>query len=127
MSLINALISPLKTFQDNRARKNELVELRHQKTIEGVQKAEASEFQADMVRTEGLKGTWKDEYVLILLSIPVIMCFVPGYDGYVLAGFIALDATPTWFQYMIISVFSVSAGVPLASKTVGTVKSIMGK
>ena len=42
---------------------------------------------------------WKDEYLLIILSIPVIMCFIPGLDVYVFAGFKALDQTPEWYKW----------------------------
>jgi len=44
---------------------------------------------------------WKDEYLLILFSIPLIMCFVPGWDKYVVLGFQALDGTPDWYQWAI--------------------------
>ena len=44
---------------------------------------------------------WKDEYLLILFSIPLVMCFIPGYDQYVINGFIALQGCPEWYQWSI--------------------------
>lgn len=45
---------------------------------------------------------WKDEFLLLLFSIPLVMCFVPGMDVYVFAGFEALKGTPDWYQYSIL-------------------------
>ena len=43
---------------------------------------------------------WKDEWFTLLLSIPMIMCFIPGGAQYVKAGFEALsESTPEWYQY----------------------------
>lgn len=126
-----ALVAPISNLieahQDNKAREKEIQSAEHLKRLEGIQNSEASEFQADSERAKGLPDSWKDEFVLIILSIPLILCFIPGMDIYVTAGFKSLEETPNWFQYLFISVYSVSAGVPLANKTVGTFKSIMGK
>lgn len=50
---------------------------------------------------------WKDEWWTLILSIPMIMCFIPGLVDYVQAGFKALNETPDWYQY--------SVGVAIAS------------
>lgn len=43
---------------------------------------------------------WKDEWFTIILSIPMIMCFIPGMDGYVSAGFKAINENvPEWYQW----------------------------
>ena len=44
----------------------------------------------------------KDDYLLLLFSIPLVLCFIPGYDVYVNAGFEALKKTPQWYQYSIL-------------------------
>jgi hypothetical protein len=54
---------------------------------------------------------WKDEYVLILLSIPLVLSFVPATVGYVLAGFAALAQTPAWYQLLITAVFFAVYGI----------------
>ena len=125
-TLLGAVSEPIKTYQKNKARKEELEAIAHGKRVERAQATEAKEFDADIERTKGLQNSWKDEFVLLVLSIPVIMCFIPGYDVYVTAGFTALETTPTWFQYLVVAVYSVSAGVPMANKTVNTIQSIVG-
>ena len=44
---------------------------------------------------------WKDEYFTIILSIPAVMCFIPGMVEYVVAGFAALRGCPGWYQWML--------------------------
>lgn len=44
---------------------------------------------------------WKDEYWTIVLSIPMIMCFIPGLVTYVERGFMVLQQTPLWYRYVV--------------------------
>ena len=71
--------------------------------------------QAADVAWENLSITnsgWKDEWFTILLSIPMVMCFVPGLDVYVEAGFNALNAsTPEWYQWAFLVAVGSSFGV----------------
>lgn len=54
---------------------------------------------------------WKDEWVLILMSIPMVMSFIPPMTQYVVAGFIALDGTPDWYQWLIMLIFTAIYGI----------------
>ena len=56
----------------------------------------------DKINTENMATSWKDEYLLLLFSIPVVMCFIPGLDIYVTKGFTALNGTPTWYQVIFV-------------------------
>jgi len=42
---------------------------------------------------------WKDEWFTVILSIPAIMCFIPGLADYVTRGFNALSACPEWYKW----------------------------
>jgi len=54
---------------------------------------------------------WRDEWFTLLLSVPVVLCFIPGGDVYVQAGFEALDtSTPDWFQYSFLVAVASSFG-----------------
>jgi hypothetical protein len=131
MAFWAALISPLtglaNTFIKGRQQKAERKDARHLKEIEGIQASEASEYAADAARAESLQGSWKDEYITLIISIPVVLCFLgPDYAQMATDGFTALSATPEWFQWLVLAVFSVGAGVPLVGKTVKTISSIKG-
>ena len=47
------------------------------------------------------KSGWKDEFFTIVLSIPAILCFVPGMVEYVRSGFDVLNGMPDWYQWML--------------------------
>lgn len=53
---------------------------------------------------------WKDEYLTILLSIPIVMCFIPYLNSYVFAGFAALDKCPEWYKWCFMIVVASSFG-----------------
>lgn len=71
--------------------------------------------QAADVAWENLSITnsgWKDEWFTLLLSIPIIMCFIPGGAQYVQAGFSALnESTPEWYQWAFLVAVGSSFGV----------------
>jgi len=56
---------------------------------------------------------WKDEWVLIILSIPMILAFIPYTVKYVEAGFIALDGTPLWYRTTVMTIYLATFGIRL--------------
>lgn len=54
---------------------------------------------------------WKDEYVLVLLSIPLVLVFIPPMAPYVLTGFSVLGQCPGWYQLLTCSVFAATYGI----------------
>lgn len=57
------------------------------------------------------QASWKDEFWTIVLSIPAIMAFIPGMDGVVVNGFLALGGTPVWYQTMLTVAIGSAFGV----------------
>lgn len=53
---------------------------------------------------------WKDEWFTIVLSIPLVMSFVPGLEYYVMSGFNVLSGTPEWYQWALMVAISASFG-----------------
>ncbi len=68
--------------------------------------------QADIAweNTSITNSGWKDEWFTVILSIPAILCFVPGLADYVTQGFVALRATPEWYQWSFLVAVSSSFG-----------------
>lgn len=56
------------------------------------------EHEWDMEAARQAARSWKDEWFTFLLSIPLIICFVPGGAPYALAGFAAADQAPDWYK-----------------------------
>ena len=68
-----------------------------------------ADWEAIMARNSG--GSWKDEWLTILFSIPMILCFFPSTVGYVSAGFTALDQMPSWYQYTLSVIAETHSGL----------------
>ncbi len=60
--------------------------------------------------------SWKDEYTLLVVSIPLVMAFIPGMDGYVAAGFASFAQTPLWYQVMVQALFYATYGIRAFNK-----------
>ena len=60
------------------------------------------------------KSGWKDEFFTLVLSVPAILCFVPGCVVYVRDGFAALSTMPGWYQWA----FSIAVGSAFGYKKI---------
>lgn len=87
----------------------ELEKLRHSKQIELIQTGQKLDnaWELEQIKNSG----WKDEFVLLLLSIPLVMSFIPEMQPYVVEGFAALSTTPEWYQWLILAVFTAVYGI----------------
>jgi hypothetical protein len=94
---------------------------------EGKTEARAQEGKADVEATKLMGGSWKDEYLLILFSLPLIGMFsspfvdlfIQIYAGAYEKGDLLsassqalanLDAAPTWYVNIIVMMTAVSFG-----------------
>jgi hypothetical protein len=55
--------------------------------------------------------SWKDEYTLLVTSLPAVLCFVPGGAQYVHRGFQALSEAPIWYTTVLLSMFLATVGI----------------
>ena len=65
----------------------------------------------ERIMAEGAKSSWKDEWFVIVLSIPLILAFIPGAEGWVDRGFEQLNKAPDWYFYSLGIAISASFGV----------------
>ena len=65
----------------------------------------------DLESMRGSQNSWKDEYLTLVLSIPLILCFIPGMEEVVKNGFQQLDSIPDWYKASFAVVVSASFGV----------------
>jgi hypothetical protein len=93
--------------QQERAIKQALTE-RQLKLIEQGLHADM-QWELEMARQAA--SSWKDEYTLLVVSIPAVMAFVPGLSDYVATGFVALAQTPGWYQLMLVTIFFATYGI----------------
>ncbi len=65
----------------------------------------------ERIMAENSGSSWKDEFFVIVLSIPLILAFVPGAEGIVDRGFEQLHKAPDWYFYSLGIAISASFGV----------------
>lgn len=92
----------------------ELEVLRGKRAYEEAKSRRASEsegrdadWELESIRNSG----WKDEWVLIVLSIPMICVFVPGLQGYIATGFDQLQTTPDWYRWLVGIIYAATFGI----------------
>jgi hypothetical protein len=90
--------------------------------IEGKQKKQAAtddraaeiirqEGNWDNIMAQGAANSWKDEWLTLLFSIPLVLAFFPSMVPIVAAGFEVLDKMPGWYKYTIGVIVAASFGV----------------
>lgn len=97
--------------------KQKLVKIEAETSI--MEKQIAGEIDWDVEAVKGSKESWKDEYLTILFSIPLLLCFLPFTVEYVERGFQALAQTPEWYKYTLGIIVSASFGIKGAAKVFG--------
>lgn len=50
---------------------------------------------------QDMKTSWKDEYLTLLFSVPLILAFFPQTQEAVLKGFETLSKTPDWYMMLV--------------------------
>ena len=71
----------------------------------------------DLAAIRATQGSWKDEYVHILFSIPLVLSFCGEWGrGIVADGFTALAGMPQWYQIALGAIVSASFATLSASK-----------
>jgi hypothetical protein len=84
-----------------------------------MEKKATGEIDWDLEMAKGSQTSWKDEWLTILFSIPLILAFIPGMEEVVANGFAQLQSMPEWYQYSLGVIVAASFGVRSASKFFG--------
>jgi len=84
-----------------------------------MQKKATGEIDWDLEMAKGSASSWKDEWLVILFSIPLILAFIPGMEEVVANGFLQLEMMPEWYQYSLGVIVAASFGVRSATKFFG--------
>lgn len=99
-------------------RQLELDDALHKRKIELISQGLTADMNWEMEFARQAISSHKDEFVLGVVSIPAILCFIPkdfsdwqGGAFYVTEGFTALASTPMWYQIMLVSVYLATYGI----------------
>ena len=80
------------------------------------EKKATAEIDWDLEAIKGSKNSLKDEWLVFLFSIPMILAFIPGAEGIVENGFKQLESMPEWYQYSLGAIIASSLGLRGATK-----------
>ena len=87
-------------------------EARKAKALVNVERAKTGQqvdYEQDMEAIRQMKGSLKDEFLLLLFSAPLILSFIPSMQQYVLKGWEMISMAPDWYLWlyggMVISVW----------------------
>ena len=79
------------------------------------------EIDWDIEAIRATQNSWKDEWITLLFSIPLILAFCGDWGNQIVqAGFTSLEAMPTWYQYSLGGIVSASIGMRSISKFFGS-------
>lgn len=77
----------------------EIEKLKAQASVEKAKSMTQADITWDLLQAEASASSWKDEWWTIILSLPLLLMFVP-YDPIQLAmteGFKRMEAAPSWY------------------------------
>ena len=125
--MLNLLIGPITqlagTWLDGKVEKSKaetgakVARAKAEATI--MERKATGELDWDLEMAKGSQSSWKDEWLTILFSIPLILAFVPGMEDVVANGFARLNEMPEWYQYSLGVIVAASFGVRSATKFFG--------
>ncbi|NYZ70085.1 hypothetical protein H0A36_29145 [Endozoicomonas sp. SM1973] len=103
-TIINTVTGLFQSYLTNKQHKAELKQAVHQKQLDEIQQGNISASELDSISIQS-RG-WKDDFLLIITVLPLVICFVPGMSIYIQDGFDALKASvPEWYLYALALVF----------------------
>tara|TARA_Y100000114_G_scaffold90668_1_gene84169 strand:- start:98 stop:487 length:390 start_codon:yes stop_codon:yes gene_type:complete len=127
MEVLNLLIGPIAnlagTWLEGKVEKTKaetgakVAKAKAEATI--MERKATGELEWDLEMARGSQSSWKDEWLVILFSIPLILAFIPGMEEVVANGFQQLEQMPQWYQYSLGVIVAASFGVRSATKFFG--------
>ena len=71
----------------------------------------AGKIKWEQSAVDQMKGSWKDEFVLLALMVPAICSFLPFMQPHIARGFEILSTLPDYYTHLLYLACSVSLGV----------------
>ena len=120
-SIANMVGDAVKGFVETKKAKADLklTEIKAQKSLKEQQIAGKISWEATAV--DQMKGSWKDELILICLLVPAVAVFIPGWTPHIKAGFEALHSLPDYYKHLLYIACSASFGIKGAKGAMGLI------
>lgn len=112
MNILGSVIGPVaelgKTWLEGKVAKTK-AKAEAEASVMKTQAKSAADWETAMARSSA--QSWKDEWLTILFSIPLVLAFIPDAVPYVRQGFEVLNTMPQWYQYGLSVIIAASFGV----------------
>lgn len=134
IQFLPAIISGVTTYFSNRQEISKLkhegrlkvIEAETQGRIEQVKRESEQDYNYNMEMVKQMKNSWKDEFVLLIVSAPAVMLFIPDLQDYAINGFAVMAHTvPVWYQVLLLGIYFSTYGLKDIFKIV--LQLILGK
>jgi hypothetical protein len=102
--LLGAALAPLadawkariQAKHEEAMKQKEIDDAVHARTVDQIKTAESYEQAWNLAQINN--SSWKDEWFTIILSVPLVLAFIPKAVSYLTAGFQALGGMPLWYR-----------------------------
>ena len=119
--LLGVVADGVKGFVETKKAKQEL----KLTTIKATQKLKEAQIAGKVAweqsAVDQMKGSWKDELILICLLVPAVAVFIPGWTPHIKAGFEALHSLPDYYKHLLYIACSASFGIKGAKGAMGLI------
>jgi hypothetical protein len=117
--MIQALLAPIaglatswieaKTTKQTAEAKLKLTEAEAKAKIMLSEKTSVADWERIMA--QGTQNSLKDEFVTVIVMIPVVLCFIPGMEETVKNGFDRLAELPEWYTWLVFTICTAAVGI----------------
>ena len=93
--------------------KGEKAQAKHTREIKQI----AGEIDLDHESTKGMAGSWKDEWLTMVFTTPIVVIFIgaiadqPQVIARMVEGVEVLSTLPEWYQWCILGIVAASFGI----------------
>lgn len=116
LNVAGLIIGPL---TDYLAHRRKIKELTREAEIKAAENLAENIADADAQSVIDQKNTWKDEYITLIVTLPIVGCFIPPLAPYVKQGFeILKGSVPEWYVMLYAVIVLAVMGVRLFHKYV---------
>lgn len=112
--IVGPILDLIKGAQESRQRKTEIEAAAHDRVIEQIAKTE--EMDQALALAQVQSAGWRDDWFTYLLSIPLVLAFVPKMVPYIQQGFLALDGMPLFYKAFLGSAVASAFGLRTVDK-----------
>lgn len=103
-TIVGGVVDHFKSKQELKKAETEGKIARLRKQVEG-------DIEWDLIQAANANSSWKDEWFAIIVSIPLIMAFIPSCVDYVRDGFRVLSLCPDWYKALVGGAVAASFGL----------------